>query len=158
MKRLLCVLSAVFMLCSCTEQIKPQPEPVYECVYSDEMVMIEARELVRVDLQDSETDLCCLRIRLTNLSQKNIVLSSLMCFAVSSGGEECQIEDTIKMHETAKEFIADFRSADGLIAPTESLECYICFRAKKDAVSFIVDAASDYSNGKWVSFEYVQTQ
>lgn len=157
MKKLICLLLAVVFLCGCTEQPQVAPEPVYECSYSDSSVIIETRELIRIDSANGE-DHCFLRIRLTNLKEESIVLSSLMCFKISAEGNVCARDRIGEASGIASESIIDYVSADGLVQPNESLECYIYFSAPKNTSAFEIEIATDYSNGEWISFEYKETQ
>lgn len=155
MKKLLCVLLVLVALCGCSEQPPTQEEPSYECVYFDEEVTIEARELVRIDDGDEKNDDCFLCLRLTNHMQENIILSSLMCFEVSSMGKACPRDNAVNAASLAQGIIADYCSADGIVAPGGKREFYVYFQADKAATVFEINVAVDYSREKWVSFEYI---
>jgi len=147
------VLLAILLVsggCSASEPEKPVK--LFSEVYNDGVTAIETGRLIRLPGSTENHEYCFLELRLTNNGTAPIYYSSMLCLAVSSGGQSFSNENILDASLAARENITGFISLDGVIEPSTTVQGFIFFEAPLGTEQFDIRLATDFSEDQWVSF------
>ncbi|MBQ9994250.1 MAG: DUF4352 domain-containing protein [Clostridia bacterium] len=148
----------VAMLASCSDALEKKQEqtsPVMQEVYSDNVISVDAGELVTLDSPNEGTSYCYLKLRIHNDSLSSIAFSGVLCVNVTTAdGAACPVDNISDGYAAAEANLPDFSRLDGMIAQGDCMEGYIFFEAPSGSSSYHVSLATDFAADEWVEFGY----
>lgn len=127
-------------------------------VYADGAVTVEAGELHTAPCpSDSDApggQICLLRVKLTNGSERSIAIASRLCLEVTSGGAPCAVLSSLDAAVPPFEGVERVVPFDGLIRPGQTREGYVAFTAPAGSTSFEFRLATCYAEDEWIGFTF----
>ena len=140
----ICLLASVgVLLAGCAAAVEPQPavppQPVE--VYSDGVYSVEVLS-TRVTEAGEGQQCAVISLRVTNGSLEDLVLSSVLCFAISENSPGCGLTAPPE----------DCTPLDGLIRPGTSAEGCLAVLMPSGTNELQIKLAVDYLDDQWVGF------